>query len=283
LHALLEDEDLRRRVGRIKGLPTPPRTFQALSAAMADPDVDLDRIAAIVEGDMGLVAKVLQLVNSSFFSLARRITSVREAIAMVGTERLKSIVLTSEIYGQLEHAELPEDFDSEALSAHAQITAQIARSLIDDKLKSEFAFLAAMLHDVGLWVIAACMPEGYAHLHQECLRRGCTQDDLDGGAGIPPHSRMGAYLLGIWSLPYPVVEAVAYHRSPSRAGAASFDALGALHVANCLAEAVVAPDASGRQRAMERLDMTFLESAGVAGRIEGWLNDARRRIAAAAA
>lgn len=282
LHQLLEDPELRTLMSRIKGLPAPPRTYQTLAKLVSDPDVEFDRVAEAVGNDIGLIAKLLQLVNSSFFGLARHVSSVRDAVSILGMDRIKSLVLCTEVYRTFDEAELPVGFDFEAETRHAQCTAQVARSLLKDKARAEFAYLAAMLHDIGTWVLAACEPAAFAELATLARQRGTTLDEVDDQGARLPHARLGAYLLGIWNLPYPVVEAVAFHHRPSAAGVTTFDALGAVHVADCLTRAAAATDPAEVARHLQHLDQEFLAAAGIADRIPEWLEAARNTTAKAA-
>jgi HD-like signal output (HDOD) protein/CheY-like chemotaxis protein len=275
LHGVLHDSDLRAVVSLIRGLPSPPKVYHVLSGMMADPEVDMGQVCQVVSGDMGLTAKLLQLVNSSFFGMARRVTSVRDAVAILGMQRLKNVVLCSEVYSTFDAAKLPEGFDPEIEIAHSQLTARIARGLLQDKAQAEFAFLAGMLHDIGAWIAATCMPEDFVRGFQDARSRGITRDHAEPIRAHLPHTRLGAYLLGIWNLPYPVVEAVAAHHSPSEVGATRFDALGAVHVADCLAWAVGAVDATEAEHHMARLDQEYLNASGIGERVAGWLAQAR--------
>ena len=85
------DEATRRMVAAIGELPALPGTYAALVRALDDPEVALDQVGAIVERDVGVAAKVLQLVNSSFFGMSREITTVPNAVAQLGFEVLKQL------------------------------------------------------------------------------------------------------------------------------------------------------------------------------------------------
>ena len=88
---LLPDVALRRVVGAIGKLPTLPRTSALLVQSLQNPDVQMDEIAAIVERDVGITAKILQLVNSAFFCLPNYVTSVRMAVSYLGLDTLKQL------------------------------------------------------------------------------------------------------------------------------------------------------------------------------------------------
>lgn len=272
LHQLLDDDELRGMASGIKGLPVPPKTYHALSKLMSDPDVDLDRVAQVICGDIGLVAKILQLVNSSFFGLARHVANVRDAVSILGLDRIKSVVLCLEVYRCFDVTQLPHGFNLPMEMQHAQWTAEITRRLLSDKATAEFAFLAAMLHDIGTWILAACEPGMFAELYNEAQCTNRTVGELDEKGQRLPHTRIGAYLLGIWNPPYPVVEAVAYHHAPSQAATKTFDAVGAVHVADCLACSIASSTPAEAKRHLERIDRAFLDAAGVADRLGGWIN-----------
>lgn len=282
MHRLLEDGDLRGLASGIKGLPVPPSTYHALSKMMTDPDVELDRVAELICGDIGLVAKVLQLVNSSFFGLARHVANVRDAVSMLGLDRIKSVVLCSEVYRCFDVAKLPHGFSLPGEIQHAQWTAEIARNLLRDKATSEFAFIAAMLHDIGTWILAAYEPEMFSELYAEAQLTDRTIGELDEDGRRFPPTRLGAYLLGIWSLPLAVVEAVAFHHAPGQATTVTFDAVGAVHVADCLACALACSNPLEAARHIERIDRDFLAATGVADRLDGWVKMAGRIIGRAA-
>ena len=80
LSSILSNKLLASTVGSVKDLPVLPRTYLALRTALANPDVSLKDIVHIVEGDVSISAKILQLVNSAFFGLPREISTLSEAV-----------------------------------------------------------------------------------------------------------------------------------------------------------------------------------------------------------
>lgn len=280
LQDVLVSEDLRSIVSGISTLPSPPKVFQALSAALADPDCDIDRVVEIVRHDVGLCAKTLQIVNSSFFGLARQISDIKQAVTYLGLSTLKDVVLGAEVFRQFDGAKLPPGFDMEAEQLHAIAASHLARKLIVDKQVGEFAFTAAMLHDIGLWILAIQRPEEFQRIQRIIARPADAQSEAERIQALNVHARLGGYLLGIWGLPYPVVEAVAHHHQPSVVSPGSFDALGAVHVANCLVRYAAAGDEASRSSALAGLDHVYLARLGVEGSIAAWSQLAVDELAA---
>lgn len=236
LNAILNSEELRAAAGRVEMLPAAPRTYVALNGALTRPNCSVADLAKVIERDMGLCAKILQLVNSAFFGLPRKIGSLAEAITYIGTQTIKTLALALEAFsGSGPHALPPDELLS--LQAHSVLAGQIARRILSqDKSKAEESFLAGVLHEVGRLI--------------QVPPRPATERPFD-------HALMGAYLLGLWGLPYPIAEAVAYHRKPRLVEHAHLELVDAVHVAHHLAaERLGLPE-------QEDIDLDHLASVGM--------------------
>lgn len=182
---------------------------------------------------------------------------------------LKNLVLGVEVFRQFEGSRLPAWYNMDNEQEHAVLTAHLAGKFMPDKKAAENAYTAAMLHDMGRLVFAVKMPELYASVIAVDSRDGRPKCDVEKETIGVSHADVGAYLLGIWGLPYPIVEAVAFHDRPSRAGLYEFDMLGAVHVADALAREAVAGEGSSS------LDEEYVASANIAGRLPEWRRIAR--------
>jgi HD-like signal output (HDOD) protein len=279
LQALLGDETLRRGIACMTSLPTLPRTYAAVSRALVDLDVPLRAVARIVEQDVGMCAKVLRLVNSGFFGLPRRVTSIEGAIGLLGTNTLKNLVLSAELFGTEDAGAGVPGLPITALQRHALLAAGIARRLLTDAHAAEDAFMAGMLHDVGVLVLMSRRPEHLGRLLAAAREANRPLHEVEREREGVTHAEVGAYLLGLWGLPYRIVEAVAHHHEPARVEREDFDVLGAVHVANGLAH----EQAGGWTGGASALDLAYLARAGVAERLAEWRALAARQAAAPAA
>jgi len=234
LKALLHDDSIRRIVGGLGELPSLPRTYHALTLALADPDTPLLKIAHIIGADVGISAKILQLVNSAFFGIARSITNIQDAVSYLGISTLKSLVLSVEVFRVFAPKGPLEGFSLEDLHRHARLTAYIAARLPVPKHLVDIAMAAGMLHDVGKLIIAWKFPERFKKFMAEVREEQCPLFKVEEREYGFSHAEIGAYLLGLWGLPYAVVEAVALHHAPNRVPHPSFDAATAVYIANLL-------------------------------------------------
>ncbi|HEV2416659.1 MAG TPA: response regulator [Terriglobia bacterium] len=270
LESVLNNDALRRAVGSMRELPALPRTYVALTKALQSPDVSLDQVAGIVGQDVAIAAKILQLVNSAFFGLARDVTNIHTAVSYLGTDILKSLVLSIGVFRAFERRELVADFSVEEFQRHAYLTAKIAASLPTVKYLAEATSLAALLHDVGKLVLAAQMPAYLARVLVEARERQRPAFAIEMEISGVTHAEIGAYLLGLWGLPSAIVEAVAHHHTPRRVPPQGMDALASVHLANILALECRAPETAARGLVTPAFDYAFIDALGVRDRLPEW-------------
>lgn len=270
LQSLLDDAVLRRTIGGIDTLPALPRVFEQLMSALQDPEVCLDDVARIVEEDSGITAKILQLVNSSFFGIAQNLTGVRQATTYLGLAMLRNLTLSMGVFRAFEQTGGPHGFSPEREQQHALLTSRIVRLLLPGHPFADVAFLAAMLHDIGKLVFAAQLPEQYAEATDLVARGDRTTCEAEKEVIGVTHAEAGAYLLGLWGMPHPVVEAVAHHHHPARVEHDEFDVLGAVHVASALALETTRPEGASETDHEVGLDVEFMRAMGVEGQLGAW-------------
>ena len=259
VQALLNDDtgSLRQAIGRIDRLPSVPRTYHALMQAFAEDQAGIDDIAQLLKQDMAISAKLLQVVNSAFFRLARRITSIEEAVRYLGFVMVRNLVLTVEVFQSVQS--LP-GLSMEALQEHALRVAALARSLCSDKAQADDAFMAGLLHDIGYLIMATEMPDRLEQAQELAAQEQIPPYQAEYRLLGVSHAEIGAYLLGLWGLPYPIIEAVANHHQPQRVPQRDFDVLAAVYLANLLVQELTPPHLPGSQSP----DPAYLESLGIA-------------------
>ncbi len=268
LQKLLQREEISAVVTRIESLPSLPSLYQEIMAEFNREEGSLARVGEIISRDLGMTAKMLQLVNSSFFGLRRHVSSPAEAAAMLGMETIRGLVLTSKVFSQFDTGN--SRLDLEDLWAHSTRVATLAREVAlaeeADKRTQDHAFMAGMLHDLGKLVLASSFTGEYNGLLQ---RNGGLEGplwSLEEQAFGCTHAEVGAYLMGIWGLPCPIIEALAYHHYPEQTSSSSFTPLTAVHAANAL----VTVGRDEENRLEDHLDMVYLERVGCRKSLPCW-------------
>jgi HD-like signal output (HDOD) protein len=167
--------------------------------------------------------------------LPRRVASIQQAVSYLGLSTVRSMVLSAELFkpGKTLCAAL----DLGQLQRHALNVALVARSLAAETAWAEDAFLAGLLHDIGFLVLGR---QRGVEMQQalEAHATGMPLEDAERKFVGVDHGTAGAYLLGLWGLPYDIVEAVANHSVPERIARISFDVLSAVGIAHALVVAV---------------------------------------------
>jgi HD-like signal output (HDOD) protein len=267
LQALIQDASVRGLVGKIRSLPVLPGVYFELTQLLVNEECSVASVARVIERDPTMVAKVLQLVNSAFIGLGRSITSVEQAIAYLGIRLLKDLTLVAHVFDT--SRPVPREV-LDAIQSHSISVGSVARGLAGgNRLLGEDAFIAGVLHDIGKLILAAERPEAFARLHEHARATSrplfaVEQEEL--GA---THAELGGYLLGIWGLPYPVIEAVAFHHAPARVPARpGLDVFGAVYVANVLVHEARRGTADAESFA--ELDAGLVQALGVEERLPEW-------------
>lgn len=272
LQSILVDERIRRVIGRIDTLPALPRLCTEMNQLIADPEVSLVKVARLVEQDPAMAAKVLHLVNSSFFGLPRRLTSIREAISYLGLNLLRNLVFSLAVFRAFEGATKMAGFSHERMQSHAMAVAHVAKRICPVRECADDAFISALLADVGQLVMASQLPAVFAEIIQNARVEGISLHGAEYARLGVSHAEIGAYLLGLWHLPYAVVEGVAHHHDAARIGRHRFIAADAAHIGHVLVQTCEVGAKDPFEVKEPPLDARYLEMLGVADQLATWKN-----------
>ncbi|HMK98076.1 MAG TPA: response regulator [Acidimicrobiales bacterium] len=210
LQGRLQSLELRAALGRVDSLPSPPLVVLELKRVIERDDATLDDVDRVISTDPGMAAKVLQVVNSAFFGLARQVSQVHEALAYLGLNLVHDIVVTTEIFRAAEDLSgLPSSL-LECLRAHANSASSFAADLARGSKHRHQAVIAGLLHDIGWLVLASQMPERLKAV-RAAAGEGRSLEEVELEVLGASHAELGAYLLSLWGLPPSVVEAVLHH------------------------------------------------------------------------
>jgi HD-like signal output (HDOD) protein len=199
-------------------------------------DSSIRKIGDIISRDLAMTAKILQLVNSSYFSLPRHISSPEQAVFLLGLDTIKSLVLSIQVFSQFKLKKMPEDYLSR-LWNHSMMTAASSRKIATQEKQEQIvidnSFMAGLLHDSGKLILASCFSDQYAGLVSLAEGTRLLMEKEREMFDVT-HAEAGAYLMGLWGLPHPIIEAIAFHHSPGRSSTKQFTPLTAVYIANML-------------------------------------------------
>ena len=264
----LKNSIVKNIAGSIDLLPVNDEHYQRILEQLDNDKTPLSEIAATIETDIALTSKLLHLVNSAFFRRQRKIDSVKEAAAYLGADLVKSMVIANQFFTVAENLPNIDPLWVSRLQQHSWFAASIAKKLMSDTEHAEAAFTATLLHEVGMLALAAERSDLLSKLLSS------SESEFIHGENTSENSNslqeeLGAYLLNLWGMPFNIVEAVAFYKRPSERECDCFDIVGAVHVANYLAEICLTSDAD--EFVLSTLDEGYLEHVGHAGKMEDWL------------
>jgi HD-like signal output (HDOD) protein len=269
LRAMLADESLVRAVSRMTTLPSLPDHYRDMMLQAESEDGSASVLGEIISQDIGMTAKVLQLVNSAFYGLSYQVGDPARAVSLLGFNTVRTLVLSAHIFSQLSEKGVQMDFVE--LWDHSIATGTISKRLAAaegcERQAQEHALAAGILHDTGKLILAVNWPQ-----HAGAIRFVCADDapsalEAERQAFGTTHPELGAYLFGLWGLPDSVVEAVAFHHRPADCVGTTFTPLTAVHVADALEHARRGVPGTGAPPAP---DAEYLARLGKAERLPVW-------------
>jgi HD-like signal output (HDOD) protein len=237
--------------------------------AVEAPHTHLQTINNLIIKDPGLTAKILQIVNSAAIGLKEKISDPQTAVRYLGLNTVRSVALSAHVFASFT-ASQRLNFPMDALWSHLMRCGNTARAIMRaehaDLDHVDAAYTAGILHDIGKLMLADNLPKEF----QEVLAQAATSHEpfyqIEEKVFGATHAGMAAYLLGLWGLPAMIVEAVAFHHTPSRSSHQKLSPLTAVHVANALEHEL---DGSSYY-----LDKGYLANLGLSDRVEVWRKEA---------
>jgi putative nucleotidyltransferase with HDIG domain len=270
LRLAIHDPAVADLVAGISSLPSLPELYVKILTCLRSPDPSIARIGVIVAQDIGMSARVLQLVNSALFSLPRTITSPTEAVSLLGIDAVRMMTLAVEICTHSTNAPAG-GVTTEGLWQHSLMVAHLAKAIAQAERQSpdlcNAAFSSGLMHDCGKLVLAHHLPERYRQLMTNELQEHQNFEIAERETLGVSHANVGGYLLSLWGLPDAIIEAVVFHHRPGVCPAAHFTPLSAVHIA----EGFETCGAFTSMDAVEtHLDNEYIARLDLAHRIPAW-------------
>jgi len=219
--AFLEAEQERRKK-RLTGilsqdLPTLPTYVLDLNALLSSPTVDLKKVSKVIRTDPSLSAQVLRLCNSALFGLRRRVISIEQAAVLLGTERLRTLVLTCSLMQfagkHVPSAQLMNFWQHSFLTA--LLSERVARQV--DYFEKEQAYLCGLLHDIGQLPLSILVLEEESKKRRLPPPNWIDNIELEREYFGMDHCKVGRWMAVAWNFMPSYVDVFEFHHTPERA------------------------------------------------------------------
>lgn len=270
LDAWMGTDRVKALVAKVQNFPSLPSVYFEVVKQLESPNTSVEQIGDAISKDLAMTAKLLQMVNSAFFGLPQKITSPSHAVLTLGMETVRSILLCIQVYSKADQAKGGK-LSLDSLWAHSLAVGTAAKRIVlhqtDDEKLADAAFTAGLLHDIGKLILSGNLGDDYNRV-LDLARTGeeplWQVEERELGAS---HADVGAYLLGLWSMPVELLEAAAFHHHPGRCATRGFSPTIAVHAANVF---VRENPAKPNDTAAPRLDMECLTVLGLADSVDAW-------------
>jgi len=202
-----------------------------------DPRYSAVDIGNVVANDPAITAQLLRIANSAYYGFPSRVDTLSRAIAIIGTQELRDLVLTTSIINSF-HKVKPEVIDFQEFWRHSLATALAARAMVKRMrariLHGERLFIAGLLHDMGHLVMAVRIPELLRVMRTRAEDAEEPMDEAERLVFDLDHAEVGAALMQHWRLPASLQMIAKYHHHPEKAGEQAREAA-IINIANNIA------------------------------------------------
>jgi putative nucleotidyltransferase with HDIG domain len=223
--------DLREKIENINTLPTIPKVLKKILGIIENPRISLNEISGFVAGDPALTTKVLKMVNSPIYGFPGRISSVNQAVILLGLTVVKGLLLGVSVFELMQKTMV-------GLWEHSLGTAIVCRLIAKRKGLKELDELSVdgLLHDIGKVLLVLQCPEEYEKVMNESENSGLTVYESEKNHFNTTHASVGAWMAQKWHFPLNLIEIIEYHHKPHLAKIAPMDSA-IVHFADILVRA----------------------------------------------
>lgn len=261
---MLADAAIAELFAHLERLPSERTVWNQLITLTSRPGTSALEIAKVVEGDAAATAKVLQLVNSAFFGLGRRVTSIHQSVCYIGLAQLRALAVTAQLYTSFGEAFTRSLSVVSKLHRHAVLVGRLAKQMLRDPQQGDDAMAAGLLHDIGKLALLLGVPRQQTTPPPDAL---LSNDDIHG----VKHAWLGAHMARLWGLPDDVCEVIEHHHEPNSSSLSGFGVLEAVHVADAILTSL-------DERRPLHLHREMMRRPGVAEQMGPWTVLAKRML-----
>ncbi len=277
LQESISNDALKNLISQLGELPTLPALYEEILSLLRQPDVSSECLSDAIKKDIGMTAKILKFANSGYVGLKRKISGMNDAVSYLGMDYIRSIILTIGAFGRLKQFQIDgstlEDFWGNSLMV-AEAAKAITISQTSSRTMAEESYVGGLLHACGKLILSANFPSKYVEVNKMVEEDEMPLLDAEVKIFGAHHGQVGAFILGLWGLAGPIVEAVHWYRNPSSSIPVDFQPLTSVHVASSL---IFEPDDEEEDLPSDRglfnnaeLDKDYLEKISLLNRLEDW-------------
>lgn len=275
----MKDKKLNQILAKVDSFPAMPGAGTQLLALLEEPDTTVSEIEEILRYDPGLTANILKLANSAYFGIPSKIGSLKQAVILLGLNRLIQLVVASCVSAVMDKAVDGYDLPAGDLWRHSVAVSIAAEALVKDKKKhgSKDVFTPALLHDVGKLVLGSFVREELKTI-KGIAAKGVPFVVAENMILGTDHAEVGALILARWNLPAEVVNTVRWHHDPDSSDASDLQ-MDVVYLANLLCQtAETSGEAGGNavelsSTVIDRLGIQLDQFESISAKVARWVDE----------
>lgn len=217
----MEPASFWQKISGIKELPTLPTLYFKVNKALQNNEASIKGIADIIEMDQAMSSKVLHIVNCAFYGFCSKISSIPQAVMILGFNTVKNAIVSVSILDVFALKVKFQGFDVNNFWSHSIAVAVISKRLAEKSriAPPEDAFITGLLHDMGKLIMMQYFEEEFSRVWEEQQKDGSTFYDAERKILPVDHAQIGAYLAQRWFFPEPLIYAISNHHTTKIASA----------------------------------------------------------------
>ncbi len=221
---------------RIPDLPTLPNIVIKVNNLLKDPGISIKELGKTIETDQAMAAKILRLVNSTFYGFRSRIRNIPHAIIILGFNIIRNALVSVSIIKTFSGKKTFEGFEITEFWKHSVAVAVISKYLSEQtRLDSpDDCFVAGLLHDIGKVVLSQHFAELFGQVWKSIKEDGVSFYEAEKKLLPVNHARIGGYLAEKWQFPTSLIDSISYHHETGKS-VSNLNQLMIVHTANTIA------------------------------------------------
>jgi putative nucleotidyltransferase with HDIG domain len=203
-----------KKVAGIKKIPTLPVVMQEVLSTVASRDSSANDLAAILTKDQSMCARVLKMANSAFYAQNRRISSIGDAVVILGFDSIVQLMLATTVFKPFDSSRLGDSLNMHGLWKHSMATASVSKMIAEKTgrhKEGSLAYTAGLLHDIGKLVLASYFPDDYAPVFEKLESDVLFLYEAEELVLGFTHCDIAEWLFGQWNFPEELIDMVSCH------------------------------------------------------------------------
>ena len=233
----MQNKKLNETLLNIDSLPSLPELYYELMEELKSENATLETIGKIISKDISMSANILKVANSAFFGISQKVSTPEGAVQVLGLDFIQSLVLQHQVFSKQSAPKSIEPMVKKIFANSLRVgylCLSLAKIEKMDNNIQNFSFTAGLFHEIGKLICLLNFPEKFEKVPSKtnCANEIILETEIETFGA--PHTQIGAYILRLWGLPYPIVEAVAFQNFPSNSSNKVPTPLTFVHLANSL-------------------------------------------------